>query len=273
MSNIQPGAVVWVSGATGKLGTAVARMLRADGYEVLEADSRGARPVDLLDPDAVARSMAGADAIVHLAAIPSPEHVDAAELVRNNTMACFNALEQAWLAGIRTAVLASSVSINGTAFSELRYDEVPVTESTPLAYLDPYALSKDVTERIGQMYARRGMTVTALRPHWILTADEARRAAEADLDEAGVGNLWGYVDREDVARACELALHPLVEHRGYEAVLIASNETVSRTPTEELLERYLPGARRARRFAGYEGLYDTTRAEAVLGWRPSHSRH
>ena len=100
-------SVVWVSGSRGKLGREVCRQLRAAGVEVLEADAHGPSPVELTDPEAVARSMRGATAVIHCAAIPSPEHIEPSELVRNNTMACFNALEQAWLAGVRTAVLIS----------------------------------------------------------------------------------------------------------------------------------------------------------------------
>jgi nucleoside-diphosphate-sugar epimerase len=266
-------AVVWVSGAAGKLGREVTHHLRQAGHQVIEADSHGPTPVELTDARAVAASMAGANVMVHCAAIPSPENIDPAELVHNNTMACFNALEQAWLAGIRTAVLASSGSIYGTAWSPepLAFAEVPITEETPLAYVDPYALSKDFTERMGQMFSRRGMTVTALRLHWILSAAESRRVAHASDDAAGVANLWGYVDLHDAARACLLALQPRAEHRGYEVLVIAGDDTLSDVPTEELLSRYLPETHRRRRFVGHDGLFDTSRAAEVLDWRPTHS--
>lgn len=131
-------SVVWVSGSHGKLGHEVCRQLRAAGVEVLEADAHGPNPVELTDPAAVARSMRGATAIIHCAAIPSPEHTEPSDLVRNNTMACFNALEQAWLAGARTAVLISSGSIYGTAWSpEPLFSALPVDESTPLEFVDP----------------------------------------------------------------------------------------------------------------------------------------
>lgn len=266
---------VWVSGSEGKLGREVVSLLGRAGHQIIEADSRGTAAVDLTDPSAVAHSMQGADAIVHCAAIPSPEGVDPAELMRNNTMACFNALEQAWSAGVRTAVLASSGSIYGTAWSPepLTFPEAPVSEETPLAYTDPYALSKDVTERMGQMYARRGMVVTALRFHWILSPEEANAEARSgnDGDPSALANLWGYVDLEDAARACLLALTPTAEHSGYEAVLIASHETLSRTPTEELLAQHCPETLRRHTFTGHEGAFDTSRAAAVLGWRSTRS--
>ncbi len=269
-------SVVWVSGSQGKLGREVCRQLRALGVRVLEADVHGPSPVDLSDAEEVARSMHGASAIIHCAAIPTPEHTEPSELVRNNTMACFNALEQAWLAGIRTAVLVSSGSIYGTSFSPepLLFSSVPVNESTPLAFVDPYALTKDFTERMGEMYARRGMTVTALRPQWILTSGEADHIARTRSDADGAASLWGWIHLEDAARACVLALQPRPEHRGYESIVIASEDTLSITPTAELLDRHLPDATRHADFPGHVGGFDTARAAELLGWRATRSwRH
>ena len=268
--------VVWVSGSRGKLGREVCRQLRAVGVRVLEADLQGASPVDLTDADEVARSMRGATAIIHCAAIPTPEHTDPSELVRNNTMACFNALEQAWKAGIRTAVLVSSGSIYGTSFSPepLLFSTLPVNESTPIDFVDPYALTKDFTERMGEMYARRGMTITALRPQWILTSREAEHVARTRSDADGAASLWGWIHIEDVARACVLALQPRPEHRGYEVVVIASEDTLSETPTSDLLDRHLGAATRHRDFQGHVGGFDTSRAAIVLGWHATRSwRH
>jgi UDP-glucose 4-epimerase len=171
---------VWVSGSRGKLGAEVRRQLISGGHDVTEADL--AVGVDLLDPAAVADSMRDCEAIIHCAGIASPEAIAPADLVRTNTMTTFNALEEAWNQGIRIAVLASSGSIYGTAWSpdELPWLAVPVDEDTPLRYVDPYALTKDVLERTGAMYARRGMAVTALRFHWILNADEVGPLIDAE---------------------------------------------------------------------------------------------
>jgi UDP-glucose 4-epimerase len=263
---------VWVSGSAGKLGTAVCAQLRAKGHEVIEADARaeGAAAVDVLDPVAVAASLRGAGAIVHCAAIPSPENVAPAHLVENNTLSTFNALEEAWKAGIRLAVLASSGSIYGPAWAPdlLTQPYVPVDEDSPLQYVDPYALTKDLLERMGQMYARRGMTVTALRFHWIATTDELRRRAEGDPDEEGARMLWGYVHLEDAARACVHALRPSPDRAPFEALLIAAPDTWAREATGSLLDRYSPQSERRTSLPGTTGLFDCSRAARVIGWVP-----
>ncbi|RUQ98259.1 NAD-dependent epimerase/dehydratase family protein [Labedella endophytica] len=267
---------VWVSGSSGRLGREVVRQLRDGGFSVLEADIVGENAVDLLEPAAVAASMVGADAIIHCAAIPSPGGIDPAELVHINSLTCFNALEQAWLAGVGMAVLASSGSIYGTAWAgewapePVRYDAVPVDENTPLVYVDPYALTKDVTEAAGRMFHRRGMTVTALRFHWIATAEQARAMADGEGGDARTNDLWGYVDLRDAARASILSLAPTPEHRGYEALVIAAADTASHTTTAELLDRHLPAAERRREVAGTAGLFDCSRAAATIDWRPEN---
>jgi len=144
---------VWVSGARGTLGRDVCRQLRGAGHDVVEADVAGEPAVDLLDSRAVAASVRGTDAIVHCAGIPSPEDVEPGDLLRINSVTTFNALEQAWRAGVRTAVLASSGSIHGTAWgpADVHPAYVPVDETSPLDYVDAYALTKDVLERTGAM--------------------------------------------------------------------------------------------------------------------------
>lgn len=255
---------VWVSGSRGKLGAEVCRQLVSGGHQVAEADL--AIGVDLLDRAAVVDSMRGCQAIIHCAGIASPEDIEPAVLVRTNTITTFNALEEAWNHGIRTAVLASSGSIYGTAWSpdELPWLTVPVNEETPLRYVDPYALTKDLLERTGAMFARRGMSVTALRFHWILRADEVGPLIDAAPPEANVRNLWGYVDLGEAARACLLSLHR--EGNPFEALLIAAEDTGRSEPTLELMARYSPGTAIRADLPGTTGAFDCGRAAKVIGW-------
>ena len=222
--------------------------------------------------------MAGCEAIIHCAAIPSPESVEPAELVRNNTMSTFNALEEAWKAGIRTAVLASSGSIYGNAWSPepISHSYVPVDEDSPLQYVDPYALTKDFAERMGQAYARRGMAVTALRFHWILTPAELEELTARQPLEDQTKNLWGYVDLDDAAHACVLSLQRDASTEPYAVLVIASDRTWADEPTADLLRRYSPDTEQRigyqtkfqAKFQTNQGAYDITRARQLIGWQP-----
>jgi nucleoside-diphosphate-sugar epimerase len=137
-----------------------------------------------------------------------------------------------------------------------------------LRHVDPYALSKDLLERMGQMYARRGVTVTALRFHWILTRDEVRRLVDAVPDDDGARGLWGYVDLEDAARACVLSLTPRTGEVRYQALLIAASDTRVERPTEELLAQHCPDSELRTALRGTAGGFDCSRARRVIGWTP-----
>lgn len=215
--------------------------------------------------------MAGASAVLHLAAHPSPEDVDPSWLVHNNVMATFNVLEAAAHHHVERVVLASSGSIYGTAWSPAlrRPSYVPIDEDSPPDFVDPYALSKDLGERTGQMFARRGMSVIALRFHWVLRADELRAIWDTTGGEDGARNLWGYVELADAARACVLALAADIPAGSFHPLVIAAADTTMSRPTTELLDEWFPGVERRRDLPGRSSAFDCTRANKLIGWHSS----
>ena len=60
--------------------------------------------------------MQGQDAVIHLAAIPSPDAHTAEVVFRTNVMSTFNVLEAATILGISNITMASSISALGYAF-------------------------------------------------------------------------------------------------------------------------------------------------------------
>ncbi|MGH9718842.1 MAG: NAD-dependent epimerase/dehydratase family protein [Bryobacteraceae bacterium] len=58
-----------ITGATGLMGSALGRVLRAEGHEVVSIARRGNIPAAITDEDALARAFAGCDAIAHCAGI------------------------------------------------------------------------------------------------------------------------------------------------------------------------------------------------------------
>src|SRR6202521_3136547 len=123
-----------VTGASGKLGQAVIEDLLAHGYEVVAADRRQPpvkqpevpfAEIELGDVDLVAAAMSGAQAVIHLGAIPGPNRQADEVVFANNTRATFAVLQAARLLGVRKAVIASSISALGPSFS-------PDPTTTPL---------------------------------------------------------------------------------------------------------------------------------------------
>jgi nucleoside-diphosphate-sugar epimerase len=278
---------VMVTGAAGRLGRWVVDDFLAQGWQVLAVD-RVPMPTDDAVPRAGAefhltelKSVAtlvalleGCDAVVHLAAIPTPTLGSREEVFVNNTQATFAVLEAASQIGVRKAVLASSTSAYGMAFADPPIPPmyVPIDEDHPLLASDSYALSKQVNECTAAMYHRMtGMSVIALRFHWIARPGEgAARAAGSESDtEFQVRRKWGYVDARDAAEACRLAV--LANGIGFEAFNVVGSDVLSEQPIDVLLDRHLPGVERARPLSGTDAAFTIGKARRMLGWTPRHN--
>ena len=146
---------VVITGSRGKVGRAAVRRFVEAGHDVLGVDL--ARPVfdagevvpgryvmaDLTDAGVAFAVVAGADAVVHVAAIPQPTGNPAHVVFQTNLMSTFNLVEAAVRFGVPRFVNVSSESIVGNFFPERPFlpDYVPVDEEHPLRPQDPYALS------------------------------------------------------------------------------------------------------------------------------------
>jgi nucleoside-diphosphate-sugar epimerase len=280
MSGASVGRVL-VTGAAGLLGRAVLRHLAAVPVAVTALELRD--PGDLIadrvvvgdagDSQVVRQALSDVDAVVHLAALPSPEYGSAQEVFCANTRATFAVLEQAGAARIRRIVIASSYAVIGLPWTgpvpDLRY--LPLDEAHPMQMDDAYGLSKQVDEATAAMMTRRhGMTVVALRfPH---LGGRERLQREADRYAAdpavGAAGLWSYLDVRDAAQACWLALTQV--DQGCHTVFVAADETLAPYPTEELLAAYHGRVPRRVSFAGRSVPIDLSAGRRLFGFVAAH---
>lgn len=183
-------------------------------------------------------------------------------------MATFTLLEEAGVAGVRNAVLASSYAANGLPFATQPRSPgyVPVDEHLPSHAEDPYALSKQTDELTAAMMARRhGMSVIALRYPFVGGLEDRLlpRAQQIAADPAaGAADLWSYLDTRDAARAAVLAL----QADGTHVFHVAAPRTLAPYPTLELLRRFHPTAEIRAELPGRTTPLDLTAAERVLGF-------
>lgn len=271
---------VLVTGSSGLIGRFVVPELRDCDYEVTCTDLNPAANqgptiiADLTDLGQVVSVLAGHDAVIHLAAIPSPRAHPPDVVFRTNVMSTFNVLEAAVTLGINRLVLASSLAALGFAyrFRDFSPRYVPIDDAHPLLPQDVYGLSKQIGETLADGYARRNpaLSITSLRFTTVIDLEAHRQHLDAMRARPHTSTgFWGYVDVRDAALACRLAL----EHGapGHDAFLIAAPETYMDVPTLELLNRFYPGvARVAEGFGGRMGVLDCSRAEQVLGFTPRY---
>lgn len=172
---------VIVTGGSGKLGRAVVSLL-SQTHEVISVDLRrpegasedgrsglgGAFRVveaDVEDMGQVLETFlstdmayAGAvDAVVHLAALPSPGQTSSSRQFRTNTMGTYNVLEAARKVGIKNVVLASSETLMGLPLAADGCHEpasLPITEQSERRPESAYSLSKLVGEVLAEQYVR-----------------------------------------------------------------------------------------------------------------------
>ncbi|CAN5602320.1 NAD(P)-dependent oxidoreductase [soil metagenome] len=266
-----------VTGGSGKAGRWVVRHLRERSHDVLNVDWRHdgsahglCLVTDLADPGQCFDALGGAEAVVHLAAIPAPELRPAGETFRINTLSTYNVFAAAESHRLRRVVYASSETVLGLPFDEPPAF-APIDESHPPRPESSYALSKLGGETMAAQFARRtGVTHVGLRISNIMEPEDYA-AFPGYWDDPALRrwNLWGYVDARDVAAACERAL--LADVGGSEVCIIAAADTVMQRPSAELMAEVYPDVPLRRPVQGHETLLAIDHARSILGYEPGHS--
>ncbi len=271
-------ARVVVTGGSGKAGRAVVADLAEHGYDVVDVDVAAPGDpdaptlvADLTDLGSAFEALAGAAAVVHLAAIPAPNILPDGETFAVNTLSTYHVFSAAAQLGIERVVWASSETLIGLPFSRERPRYAPIDEEHPRLPESHYALSKLAGEAVGEQFARwTGVPHVALRISNIMEPPDYERFPGFWDDPAlRAWNLWGYVDARDVAQACRLALEADVG--GAPAFIVAAADTCMTTPSAELLAAVYPDVPVRDTVAGHDTLLSIDKARNLLGYRPQHS--
>jgi dihydroflavonol-4-reductase len=165
---------VFLTGATGFLGSHVARVLAEQGAELrllvrstsnlknLEGLKAETATGDLRDPASLQKAMSGCDTVFHVAADYRLWLRDPQEMYRSNVNGTRAILEAARQNGVRRVVYTSSVATMGfTANGH------PADEDSPVALADMighYKRSKFMAEQLALEAGRSGLHVVTVNP-------------------------------------------------------------------------------------------------------------
>ncbi len=217
--------VVFVTGASGFLGSAVARQALSRGFEV-RALVRASSPRrnleglplqvvegDMRDAQAMARALDGVRYLFHVAAdyrlwAPDPE-----EIVRTNLAGTETVMRAARAAGVERIIYTSSVATLRVAGATAPVDETAAMR--PDEAIGAYKRSKVLAERaVERMVAEEGLPAVIVNPSTPIGPRDVRPTPTGRIIvEAATGKIPAFVDTglnlahvDDVAEGHMLAL-------------------------------------------------------------------
>jgi nucleoside-diphosphate-sugar epimerase len=264
---------ILVTGATGKVGSRLARRLsqRGDRVRALVRDrARAARLLgdqvelvegDLLDADSLAAAVRGVDAVVHCAAFfrgATPEQAHAV-----NDLGTQHLAHAARAASVRRFVFTSTGLVYGPTGGR------PAGEDEPCAPIDAYPRSKLAAERF--LLGLDGLDVRVLRLPFVYGDGDAHIAEAVPMMRGFPPAMrMSIAHHVDVAQAVALLLDaPSPAHRVYNVVddeapdLAAMFASVGAPP---------PDGSNAERARAFDTLLDGRRSREDLGFRPTYPR-
>ena len=269
---------VVVTGGAGKAGRAVVRELIEHGYDIVSVDlvrdpsleDEQQLVADLTDYGETVDALKGADAVVHLAAIPAPGLKSDELTFRVNTTSTYNVFAAAPILGLERVVWASSETTLGLPFEREQPRYAPIDEEHPLLPESSYALSKVVSEEMARQFSRwNGIPHVGLRFSNVMEPHDYERFPGFWHDpELRRWNLWGYVDARDVAQSCRLALE--ADLAGAEAFIVAAADTVMNRPSADLMAEVFPDVE-LRGVAEFGTLLSIDKARRLLSYEPAFS--
>lgn len=279
---------VLITGAAGRVGSVMARVLHGAGFELRLTDRRVRRdlPVkvevlNLLDRDGVYRVMEDCEAVVHMGNHPFfPEGGDAQAVYGENCQMNMNVFQAAKELGLKKVVFISSVQVisgdrhsreeeSKTPPSALKY--LPLDSDTPANPKNPYSLSKRAGENLCEFYlAPAGIETVVIRLPWTSSPEWWPRLKKFRSDKI---RDWTLLDEgftclhsEDAASLVLAVLKTSLP--GYRQYFAAGRSTMTAIPVPELIERFYKGVELRKPVGEMTGLVDTSKITAETGWAP-----
>ncbi|MGC4092200.1 MAG: NAD(P)-dependent oxidoreductase [Polyangiaceae bacterium] len=278
-------STILVTGATGKLGSAVCKMLLERGRAVRATDQRfvAGFPTrvelgDLRDEMFVYRVTEGVGAVVHLGNHPNSfVGLSPQRLLSENTAMNSNVFHAALDLGVKTLLFASSVQVTmrrdrSTGSAPFAVPYLPLDSKLPPdPGLNTYAQSKEFAERMLRLFAAANpeLSATAIRfpmlvNDWLHNRFSSGRVPLRNIDFL---ECTAHLYMEDAGRL----VADVVERSlpGYHQYFPAESMELRGYPLEELLRERYPNAELRRPIGELDRLVDISDLKEQLGWNPT----
>ncbi len=293
-----PAAVrILLTGSSGHLGEALARVLGGDGHEIVGLDVLQSPYTSVVgsvaDRACVRRCLAGVEAVIHCATLHKP-HVGShgrEAFIETNVTATLKLLEEAVKARVGRFVFTSTTSVFGRALTPA--EGLPaawITEELTPRPRNIYGVTKTAAEDVCELIARdHGLPCLILRTSRFFPEPDDRdevRGAYEDLNIKVNELLYRRVDIEDVVSAHRLALERAPE-LGFGRYIISATTPFAPGDMQAVRDDLPAVVRRLfadceelyrqrawRMFPSIERVYVNARARRELGWSPRYDfRH
>ncbi len=208
---------IFVTGATGLIGSFICRRLIENGY-VVRALRRASSALslvddisdqitwvegDILDTVALAEQLAGADGVIHCAALVSYDSRDETRMHKVNVEGTANLVNASLRLGIAYFLHVSSVAAIGRGKAENKVDETH--QANAEEFSTAYARSKHLAELEVWRASSEGLPVAIINPSLVLGPGEWSQGSTKifkyiwDENRFYINGLANYVDVRDVA--------------------------------------------------------------------------
>ncbi|KAJ1458868.1 Alpha/Beta hydrolase protein [Pelagophyceae sp. CCMP2097] len=304
---------VAVTGVGGRLGGAIARRLQGDsrflvaaGVDRFPGAVATTHVVDLTTPGLeLERAFAGADVVVHGAALPGPSRIPPpgvagdlgtrlealkvigleseapVDLAVANVASTLRVLDAAAKAGVKRVIISSSAFAMGWSHdsSQFQPKKLPISDADAPRPHETYGLSKELGDLCGAMYARTGsMEVVALRFTNVVKG-EVYDSLPWKYDKHVPLVMWAWCHEDDVVEAHVAAavapskqLFEHAEEERYVSLLICAPSTRYATDTTDLLSDHFGPSAAKMDLTGLKGnssvLCGKRATSALRPWAP-----
>lgn len=267
---------VLVTGAAGRLGSTVASLFHAEGFDLLGTDLVDAGDVpyrfvqaDLLDYQVALELLGQVDVVLHLGNRAGIGMLPPQVVFNENVSMNENVFQGAAERGVGKIVFASTLQMIGshidrrTVVNEPTGPSYPLDENMAPQPSNVYALSKTVTEVMLRYYAERcGIDAVAIRFPLLHHCEDRYRVSSGDEHPVDILEGFTALSYEDATFLMLAVVHTNLP--GYRVYMPGTTHRHRDLTVPELIRNHYPGVP-----IDTPDLIDDSTIVAETGWRPS----